>query len=76
MEKTNSFDICRRPQNLSVVFVAKEIEDATAGYWFEEKEFVGPTFQTVNFWVDFRHVVGRKPKPKVIDQVRFLRPSQ
>ena len=22
-----------------------------SGYWFTEKEFVGPTFQSVNFWV-------------------------
>ena len=22
-----------------------------SGYWFETKSFVGPTFQTVNFWV-------------------------
>ena len=43
----------RVPQNLSVVFVDKET-DGAAGYWFEEKSSVGPTFQTVNFWVSDR----------------------
>ena len=42
-------------QNLSMtVFIGgREARSgaASSGYWFEEKEFVGPMFETVNFWV-------------------------
>jgi len=47
------------PENLSIaVLMDSEIGKQQlrggavgSGYWFKEKEFVGPTFQTVNFWV-------------------------
>jgi len=46
------------PQNRSVTFVDADVdgqqtngEAGGSGYWFEEKQFVGPTFETVNFWV-------------------------
>ena len=46
----------KTPPNLSVVFADSDVagprtSGGGAGYWFEEKPFVGPTFQTVNFWV-------------------------
>jgi len=34
-----------------------------SGYWFKEKDFVGPTFQTVNFWV---HGVALKTAPCIL----------
>lgn len=42
------------PENLSMTLLVDSKIHGTAGgsgYWFEEKEFVGPTFQSVNFWV-------------------------
>lgn len=47
------------PTNLSMAVLLETETDSQqmsggvggSGYWFEEKEFVGPTFQKVNFWV-------------------------
>jgi len=44
------------PRNLTVLlYSGKRQQNGTAtdgsGYWFTEKDFVGPTFQSVNFWL-------------------------
>jgi len=47
------------PENLSATVLmysdvdGQQLSSAAggSGYWFTKKEFVGPTFQSVNFWV-------------------------
>jgi len=59
------------PQNLSMAFVTSNIDGQQVtdpaggpGYWFEHKQFVGPTFETVNFWVDVLGFLHKNRKLK------------
>ena len=51
------------PRNLTVLlYSGGGVAAAGSGYWFAEKDFVGPTFRSVNFWV--YSGISPKPKPK------------
>jgi len=56
------------PENMSMTVSMIDSEKlygaaGGSGYWFKEKEFVGPTFRTVNFWV---HGVAFKTAPCIL----------
>ena len=63
------YGVMEIPENLSataLLYPNGNGAGGSSGYWFTEKEFVGPTFQSVNFWVyELGGVSEEKPKPKV-----------